>query len=91
MDSYLDNKEGVTQFILKEKIGSVDQKGSVKTLFKRPRFGLNASDVDTLDADKLNEQCWAMVEDNFQTARIRVLNMEGDVGKPPTVGPSSTL
>ena len=34
-----DNQEEITQFILEEKSGSVNQKGPVKTPFKRPRFG----------------------------------------------------
>ena len=63
-----ENEEGVTQFIPEEKTGSVDQKGPVNTPFKRPWFGPNDFDADTLDTDKLNEQCWAMVEDNFKTA-----------------------
>ena len=51
-----DDEEGVTQFIPEEKVGSVDQKGPVKTPFKRPRCGLNVFNVDTLDANELNEQ-----------------------------------
>ena len=86
-----DDKEGVTQFILEEKTGSVNQKGPVKNPFTRPRFGLNAFDADTLNADKLNKQHWATVKDNFQTAGVRLLNMEGDIGKPPAIRPTSTL
>ena len=85
------DKEGVTQFIMEGKTGSIDQKRPVNTPFKRPRFGLNNFDADTLDAGKLNEQRWAMVKDNFKTAGICLLNMEGNVGKPPAVRPSSTL
>ena len=77
-----DDEEGIIQFILEEKSRSVNQKGQVKNPFKCPRFGLIASDTDTLNDDKLNKQRWAMVEDNFHTAGIRLLNMEGDVGRP---------
>ena len=52
------DKEGVTQVILEERTGNVDQKGQTKTPFKRPRFGLNTFNADTLDADELNEQRW---------------------------------
>ena len=85
------DEEGITQFILEEKSGSVNQKSPVKTPFKRPRFGLNAFDADNLDADELNDQRWTMLEDNFQMTGIRLLNMEGDVGRSPVVRPSSTL
>ena len=32
-----------------------------------------------------------MAEDSFQTAGVCVLNVEGDVRKPPAIRPSSTL
>ena len=85
-----DDEEGIIQFILEEKSRSVNQKGPVKNPFKCPRFDLITSDTDTLNADELNRQRWAMVEGNFHTAGISLLNMEGDVGKPPEIRPSST-
>ena len=75
------NKEGATQFILEDKTGCVNQKGPVNIPFKRPRFGINNFNSDTLDAGELNEQCWDKIKDNFKTAGICLLSMEGYVGK----------
>ena len=63
-----DDEEGVAQFIRDEKTGGVDQKAQVKTPFKRPRFGRNTFDSDSMDEGQLTEHRWAMAEDSFKTA-----------------------
>ena len=76
---------------MEERTISVDQKAQVQTLVKRPRFGRNTSESDTLDDREVNEQCWFMAEDSFKMAGVRLLKVEGDVRKPPAVCPSFTL
>ena len=51
-----DDKEEFTPFILEEKTRSVDQKVPVNTLFKRPMFGLNNFDANTLDDGEMNKK-----------------------------------
>ena len=79
----------VAQFIMEERSGGVDQKAHAQTPFKRPKFGWNTFESET--DDEVNEQRRAMAEDSFQTAGVRLLNVEGDVRKPSAIHPSSTL
>ena len=83
-----DNDEAA-RFLMEERSGPVDQTAPAQTPFKRPKFGRNKFPSES--EEEVNEKRWAMAEESFQTAGVRLLNVEGEVGKSPTVRPSSTL
>ena len=84
MQGTFDSRDGevVMEFVMDNKLGDPDLSTGehpARTPFKRPRFMANDFGPDSDNKDLLNTKRWIQVDDYFQTARTRLLDLEGHV------------